>query len=134
MSSIHQVGSIKFKRRRKVRYNCLRSLHGCPQKKGVVVKIRVTTPKKPNSARRKVARVRLSNGLMITGRIKGQGHNLQAYSTVLVCGGRANDLPGVRYTLIKGVWDFSWKEDYKRTKSRSKYGITIENFKQYYGE
>lgn len=73
----------------------------------MVSKIRIVSPKKPNSARRKVARVKLSTGFMITARIIGQGHNLQAYSHVLVRGGRANDLPGVRYTLLKGALDFN---------------------------
>jgi len=104
----------------------LRSLCGCPQRKGVVVKLRIVTPKKPNSAKRKVARVRLSNRFMITARVKGQGHNLQPYSAVFVSGGRANDLPGVRYTMVKGVYDFGWKEDYLRKHSRSKYGIPKE--------
>jgi len=72
-----------------------------------VVKIRIVTPKKPNSAKRKIARVKLSNRFMVSAKIKGQGHNLQAYSQVLVCGGRANDLPGVRYNMIKGKFSFS---------------------------
>ena len=87
------------------------------------------TPKKPNSARRKVARVKLSNKLMITARIIGQGHNLQSYSHVLIRGGRANDLPGVRYCMIKGALDFSWEESFKRAKSRSKYGIALEHLR-----
>jgi small subunit ribosomal protein S12 len=107
MSTIHQCGSKKNKKNKKKRFNCLRSLGGCPQKKGVVSKVRIVSPKKPNSARRKVARVRLSNSLFVTAKIRGQGHNLQSYSTVLVCGGRANDLPGVRYSVIKGVLDFN---------------------------
>lgn len=131
MSTIHQSGSLKWKRIKKEHYNCLRSLKGCPQKKGVVSKIRIVSPKKPNSARRKVARIRLSNNMFVTAKIRGQGHNLQAYSTVLVCGGRANDLPGVRYSIIKGVFDFNWKEDYKRSRARSKYGISLEDFLQY---
>lgn len=73
----------------------------------MVEKIRIVAPKKPNSAKRKVARVRLSNGYMVTARIIGQSHNLQSHSVVLVRGGRANDLPGVRYTLIKGVGSFN---------------------------
>lgn len=84
------------------------------------------TPKKPNSAKRKVAKVRLSNNFKITARIIGQGHNLQSHSTVLVRGGRANDLPGVRFTLIRGVLGFHWKERIIRLKSRSKYGIPFD--------
>lgn len=127
MSTFHQRGKI-FKKIRKFNYNPLKSLNYCPQRRGIVAKIRIVTPKKPNSARRKVARVRLSTGFMVTARIKGQGHNLQAYSTVLVSGGRANDLPGVRYSLMKGSLDFSWREDFKRSKARSKYGISLETF------
>jgi small subunit ribosomal protein S12 len=105
MATIHQASN---KNRTKKTYTCpTKKLQNCPQKSGVVTKIRVVTPKKPNSARRKIARVRLSTQFIITARIVGQGHNLQAYSRVLVRGGRANDLPGVRYTLIKGSKDFS---------------------------
>src|ERR1044072_4020912 len=105
--------------RKKKEFNSpIRRLLGCPQKHGVVSKVRITTPKKPNSARRKVARIKLSSGGFITARIIGQGHNLQSYSHGLVRGGRANDLPGVRYTLIKGVLDFSWEETSKRFKGR----------------
>jgi len=107
--------------------NALKSLFGCPQKKGLVVKVRIMSPKKPNSAKRKVARVKLSNRFMVTAKIKGQGHNLQAYSQVLVCGGRANDLPGVRYNMIKGKFSFSWKERSLRMKGRSKYGMGFED-------
>lgn len=127
MSTFHQNGLV-YKKIRKFNYNPLRSLKFCPQRKGIVIKVRIVTPKKPNSARRKVARVRLTTGFIVTARIKGQGHNLQAYSTVLVAGGRANDLPGVRYSLVKGSMDFSWREDFKRTKARSKYGISLESF------
>lgn len=126
MSTIHQVGK-KKSRLKKIHMNSLRSLQGCPQRKGIVVKLRVVTPKKPNSAKRKVARVRLTNRLMVTARIKGQGHNLQAYSAVFVAGGRANDLPGVRYTMVRGVYDFGWKEDYIRKHARSKYGKPRED-------
>lgn len=84
-----------------------KQLRRCPQRKGVVAKVRIVAPKKPNSARRKVARVRLSTGRTITARLVGQGYNLQSYSHVLVRGGRANDLIGVRYTMIKGVLDFN---------------------------
>lgn len=107
MSTVHQSASKKRGKRAKKHGTSIRSLFGCPQKKGIVVKLRIVTPKKPNSAKRKIARVRLSNGKMVTTKIKGQGHFLQAYSHVLVCGGRANDLPGVRYNMVKGVLDFS---------------------------
>jgi small subunit ribosomal protein S12 len=98
-------------------------LSGCPQKRAVCLKVRVMTPKKPNSAQRKVARVKLSNNIMLTGYIPGQGHNLQRFSQVLVQGGRANDLPGVRYSFIRGKFDFA-TETYGRSKSRSKYGLS----------
>ena len=97
-------------------------LSGCPQKRAVCLKVRVMTPKKPNSAQRKVARVKLSNNIMLTGYIPGQGHNLQRFSQVLVQGGRANDLPGVRYTFMRGKYDFAL-ETFPRRKARSKYGL-----------
>lgn len=127
MPTIRQI--LKNPRLQIIRLNPARRLNGCPQRHGVVSKIRITTPKKPNSARRKVARVKLSTGLMVTARIIGQGHNLQSYSHVLVRAGRANDVPGVRYTLIKGVKDFSWEETSKRFKARSKYGISLEHIR-----
>lgn len=85
----------------------VKALQKCPQKKGTVVKPRIVKPKKPNSAQRKIAKIKLSTGRHILARIRGQGHTLKAYSTVLVSGGRANDLPGVRFSLIRGKFDFS---------------------------
>jgi len=96
------------------------ALNGCPQKRGVCLRVYTTTPKKPNSALRKVARVRLSNGTEITAYIPGVGHNLQEHSMVLVRGGRVKDLPGVRYHIIRGTLDSAGVQD--RRKSRSKYG------------
>lgn len=96
------------------------ALQGCPQKRGVCVRVYTTTPKKPNSALRKVARVRLTNGVEVTAYIPGVGHNLQEHSVVLVRGGRVKDLPGVRYHIIRGALDASGVEG--RRKSRSKYG------------
>lgn len=95
-------------------------LDACPQKRGVCVQVKTMTPKKPNSALRKVARVRLSNGKEITAYIPGEGHNLQEHSIVLVRGGRVRDLPGVRYHIIRGTLDAAGVED--RRASRSKYG------------
>ncbi len=95
-------------------------LSGCPQKRAVCLKVRVMTPKKPNSAQRKVARVKLSNNIMLTGYIPGQGHNLQKFSVVLVRGGRANDVPACRYKVVRGKYDFSTDESFERKKSRSK--------------
>jgi len=94
--------------------------HGSPLKKGVCLKVFTTTPKKPNSALRKVARVRLSNGMEITAYIPGEGHNLQEHSIVLVRGGRVKDLPGVRYHIVRGKLDTSGVEN--RKQQRSKYG------------
>jgi small subunit ribosomal protein S12 len=96
------------------------ALEMCPQKRGVCTRVYTTTPKKPNSALRKVARVRLTNGIEVTAYIPGEGHNLQEHSIVLIRGGRVKDLPGVRYHIIRGTLDTSGVED--RKKSRSKYG------------
>ncbi|OGP95015.1 MAG: 30S ribosomal protein S12 [Deltaproteobacteria bacterium RBG_16_54_18] len=96
------------------------ALKECPQKRGVCVRVYTTTPKKPNSALRKVARVRLTNGMEVTAYIPGIGHNLQEHSVVLVRGGRVKDLPGVRYHIIRGSLDALGVED--RRKSRSRYG------------
>ena len=96
------------------------ALEACPQKRGVCTRVYTTTPKKPNSALRKVARVRLTNGTEVTAYIPGEGHNLQEHSIVLIRGGRVKDLPGVRYHIIRGTLDTSGVEE--RKKSRSKYG------------
>ncbi len=96
------------------------ALQKCPQKRGVCTRVYTTTPKKPNSALRKVARVRLSNGIEVTSYIPGEGHNLQEHSIVLIRGGRVKDLPGVRYHIIRGALDASGVEG--REQRRSKYG------------
>ena len=96
------------------------ALDSCPQKRGVCVRVYTTTPKKPNSALRKVARVRLTNGMEVTSYIPGVGHNLQEHSVVVIRGGRVKDLPGVRYHMVRGVLDASGVQD--RKQSRSKYG------------
>ena len=96
------------------------ALDSCPQKRGVCLRVYTTTPKKPNSALRKVARVRLTNGLEVTVYIPGEGHNLQEHSVVMIRGGRVKDLPGVRYHIIRGKLDSVGVQD--RRKSRSKYG------------
>ena len=106
---------IKVKARDKVP-----ALEKSPQKRGVCVKVYTTTPKKPNSALRKVARVRLSNGFEVTAYIPGEGHNLQEHSVVLIRGGRVKDLPGVRYHIIRGTLDSAGVND--RLQRRSKYG------------
>lgn len=96
------------------------ALRECPQKRGVCTRVYTTTPKKPNSALRKVARVRLTNGLEVTAYIPGIGHNLQEHSVVLVRGGRIKDIPGVRYHVVRGALDAAGVQD--RGQSRSKYG------------
>ena len=96
------------------------ALQGCPQKRGVCTRVYTTTPKKPNSALRKVARVRLTNGIEVTAYIPGEGHNLQEHSIVLIRGGRVKDLPGVRYHIVRGALDTSGVEG--RNQRRSKYG------------
>jgi len=97
------------------------ALKRCPQKRGVCVRVYTSTPKKPNSALRKVARVRLTNGIEVTSYIPGEGHNLQEHSIVLIRGGRVKDLPGVRYHIIRGTLDTAGVAD--RKKGRSKYGV-----------
>ncbi len=96
------------------------ALEGCPQKRGVCIQVRTMTPKKPNSALRKIAKVRLTNGMEVIAYIPGIGHNLQEHSMVLVRGGRVKDLPGVRYHIIRGALDAAGVEGRKR--GRSKYG------------
>jgi len=96
------------------------ALRACPQKRGVCTRVYTTTPKKPNSALRKVARVRLTNGIEVTAYIPGEGHNLQEHSVVLIRGGRVKDLPGVRYHIIRGTLDSAGVTE--RRQSRSKYG------------
>lgn len=96
------------------------ALQRCPQRRGVCVRVYTTTPKKPNSALRKVARVRLTNGIEVTSYIPGEGHNLQEHSVVMIRGGRVKDLPGVRYHIVRGSLDTSGVQD--RRQGRSKYG------------
>ena len=96
------------------------ALQACPQKRGVCTRVSTMTPKKPNSALRKVARIRLSNGYEVSGYIPGEGHNLQEHSVVLIRGGRVKDLPGVKYKLVRGVYDFEGVKG--RKNGRSKYG------------
>lgn len=117
MSTLNQV--IKNKRQKKKRKYRI-ALEKCPQKKGVCIKVFIQTPRKPNSAKRKVARLKLSNNKRIFGYIPGEGHNLKEHSVVLIRGGRVKDLPGVKYKLIRGKYDF--EPVLKRKKRRSKYG------------
>jgi small subunit ribosomal protein S12 len=118
MPTINQL--VRQGRKKQVKRSNTPSLKGCPQKRGVCVRVYTTTPKKPNSALRKVARVRLTNGLEVTSYIPGIGHNLQEHSVVLIRGGRVKDLPGVRYHIIRGTLDTLGVAD--RKQGRSKYG------------
>ena len=102
--------------------------HGSPFKRGVCLKVTTTTPKKPNSALRKIARVRLSNGMEVTAYIPGEGHNLQEHSIVMLKGGRTKDLPGVRYKIVRGVYDTQGVQG--RKQSKSKYGAKKEKVKK----
>ena len=111
---------IKEGRKKKRRRNRVAALEGNPQKKGICTKVYTTKPKKPNSAIRKIAKIRLSNGKFIIGYIPGQGHNLQEHSVVLIRGGRVKDLPGVKFKVIRGKFDLLGV--YNRKKSRSVYG------------
>lgn len=115
INQLYRKGRTKIKAKTKAP-----ALQSSPQKRGVCIRVYTSTPKKPNSALRKVARVRLTNGMEITTYIPGEGHNLQEHSVVLVRGGRVKDLPGVRYHIIRGTLDSVGVQDRKR--SRSKYG------------
>jgi small subunit ribosomal protein S12 len=118
MPTINQL--IRQGRREVARRDKAPALKGSPQKRGVCTRVYTTTPKKPNSALRKVARVRLTNGFEVTSYIPGEGHNLQEHSIVLIRGGRVKDLPGVRYHIVRGTLDAAGVSD--RRQSRSKYG------------
>jgi small subunit ribosomal protein S12 len=118
MPTINQL--VRKGRRKQLKKTSAPALQECPQKRGVCVRVYTSTPKKPNSALRKIARVRLTNGMEVTSYIPGEGHNLQEHSLVLIRGGRVKDLPGVRYHIIRGTLDASGIPDRKR--GRSKYG------------
>ena len=118
MPTINQL--VKFGRLKQKSKTAAPALKGCPQKRGVCIRVYTTTPKKPNSALRKVARVRLTNGFEVSSYIPGEGHNLQEHSVVLIRGGRVKDLPGVRYHIIRGKLDTQGIA--KRRQGRSKYG------------
>ncbi len=118
MPTINQL--VRKGRKRMRRKSAAPALRGCPQKRGVCTRVYATTPKKPNSALRKVARVRLTNGMEVTSYIPGEGHNLQEHNSVLIRGGRVKDLPGVRYHIIRGPLDAHGVSD--RRQGRSKYG------------
>jgi small subunit ribosomal protein S12 len=118
MATINQL--VRKPRKRQISKSTTPALDGCPQRRGVCTRVYTTTPKKPNSAMRKVARVRLTNGMEVTTYIGGEGHNLQEHSVVLIRGGRVKDLPGVRYHTVRGTLDTSGVN--ARHQGRSKYG------------
>ncbi len=119
MPTISQL--IRKGRKTSVKRSLSRALQGCPQRRGVCTRVFTTTPKKPNSALRKVARIRLTNHIEVNAYIPGEGHNLQEHSIVLIRGGRVKDVPGVRYHIIRGTLDTQGVEERKR--GRSKYGV-----------
>ena len=118
MPTIQQL--IRIERKKVVKRKKTPALQECPQRRGVCTRVYTTTPKKPNSALRKVARVRLTNGIEVSAYIPGVGHNLQEHSVVMIRGGRVKDLPGVRYHIVRGTLDTSGVQD--RRQRRSKYG------------
>jgi small subunit ribosomal protein S12 len=118
LPTINQL--VRNGRKRKVQKTSSPALQSCPQRRGVCTQVKTSTPKKPNSALRKIARVRLTNGIEVTAYIPGIGHNLQEHSIVLIRGGRVKDLPGVRYKVVRSAMDAAGVED--RAQSRSKYG------------
>ena len=118
MATANQL--VRKPRKRSVEKSDVPALQGCPQRRGVCTRVYTTTPKKPNSALRKVAKVRLTNGYEVVSYIPGEGHNLQEHSVVLIRGGRVKDLPGVRYHILRGVLDTQGVKD--RRQRRSKYG------------
>ena len=119
MSTINQL--VRKSRKSKTAKSNVPALEASPQRRGVCTRVYTTTPKKPNSALRKVARVRLTNGFEVTSYIGGEGHNLQEHSVVMLRGGRVKDLPGVRYHIVRGTLDTEGVEN--RRKARSKYGV-----------
>ena len=118
MPTINQL--IRNGRKRQVKKTKVPAMESCPQKRGVCTRVYTTTPKKPNSALRKVARIRLTNGFEVTSYIPGEGHNLQEHSVVMIRGGRVKDLPGIRYHIVRGTLDTQGVND--RKQRRSKYG------------
>lgn len=126
MATINQI-SKKDGRIKKKNYSATVFLRNRPFVKGVCTVVRITSPKKPNSAERKIARVRIKGGRVLTAAIPGQGHNLQKYSVVLVRGGRANDVPACRYKLVRGKYDFTTTESFERKKGHSKWGLKNPN-------
>ena len=123
MATVNQL--VRKPRKRKVMKSGVPALQACPQRRGVCTRVYTTTPKKPNSALRKVCRVRLTNGFEVSSYIGGEGHNLQEHSVVLIRGGRVKDLPGVRYKIIRGTLDTSGVRD--RKQARSRYGAKKES-------
>ncbi len=126
MTTINQL--VRYPRKTKKLKSTVPALEACPQRRGVCTRVYTTTPKKPNSALRKVARVKLTNGFEVTSYIGGEGHNLQEHSVVLIRGGRVKDLPGVRYHIVRGSLDTQGVAN--RKQGRSKYGSKIAKTKK----
>lgn len=125
MVTLNQL--VKKPRKKRIIKKPKKALIKSPQRKGICMKVTTTSPKKPNSAVRKICRVRLSGGAIVTAAIPGHGHTLQRFSVVLIRGGRVRDVPGVRYKLIRGKYDLDTSETIKRTAARSKWGLKKRN-------
>lgn len=123
MPTYNQLVNTYYPRRKKKHYNKSRKLHKCPQLRAVCIRVYTTKPKKPNSAIRKIAKVKLSTGQNTLVYIPGQGHNLQQHSVVMIRGGKVPDLNGIHYHMIRGKYDFTGKERFERKNARSKYGL-----------
>jgi len=121
MITINQL--LKKNRKKKIKKSRVNALKNCPQKKGTCLRVYTISPKKPNSAVRKIAKIKLSTKQIVLANIPGQGHNLQEYSIVLIRGGRVRDMPGIRFRIIRGIYDFNKQEKFKRKNRRSKYSI-----------
>ena len=124
MPTLNQLLFREKSRLKKIHTCNVKALNKCPQKKAIIIKIRIVKPKKPNSAQRKIVKIKIFKKRFIIAYIPGQGHSLKTFFSVMVAGGRANDLPGVRFTLIRGKYDFNSKELFTRKNRLSKFGIS----------
>lgn len=134
MPTINQLLFFKKSRKNKIHTNNLKALQKCPQKKAIIVKIRIVKPKKPNSAQRKVVKLKILKKRFLIASIPGQGHSLKSFFSVMVSGGRANDVPGVRFTIIRGKYDFNFRENFTRKKRLSKFGTSPKSLSVMYFE
>ena len=127
MPTLNQLTSLKNYRKTKIKKDQTKALAGAPHRFGVAIKVYTTSPKKPNSAVRKVAKIRLSTGRKVIVGIPGQGHNVKVNTPVMIRGGRVNDVPGVRYKIIRGKLGVNILENFKRSQKRSKYNLPRDN-------